>query len=675
MIQKIDIKNKNAQFILTALLGGFLGIFSALSLLTFSHLPQVEQLQNYEPQGITQLKDQAGNVVYEFYREKRIPLRFEEIPIMTRKTFLAAEDWNFYNHFGIDVFGIIRAVGKNILRGRLAQGASTITQQLSRVLFLSPEKTMARKVREVLLTFRIENRFTKDEILQLYLNQIYLGEGTYGIEAASEKYFGKHVKDLSIAENAMLASLPKAPSLYSPFKDPEKALRRRNLIIKILFEKDLITEKQFAEAVKEPLPVESANNDTKQNYFTFNILQELTETINLDQIYRGKIQIQSTLDSELQKKSEEILDQGLKAYAKRHKIQPTQLDKLPQVAMIAMDINTGDIRAMIGGRSFAESQFNRALQALRQPGSSFKPFLYGFALEKGYTQSTSVLDAPIEYNNAISGKWTPENYDDKYDGYIPFRIALEKSKNMPTIRILQDVGIAPFTKWMSRFQLTSKLAGDLTIALGSSSMKLIELARSYAIIGNGGYWLEPNYVTSVKDENGKELWETKSEAKSRVMDESTANILSDMLRGVMQTGTGRFANADLSCEVAGKTGTTNKYVDSVFVGFSSELVILVWMGFDQRKSLGFGETGAQAAGSMWKPIMQFHCNERQPESLSFSNSVEWVDVDHETGLLPSSYSVNVLKEAFVPSTAPDKDCCVENYYGPTKIEEPVSRNE
>lgn len=664
-MKKIDIKNTRTQYIAAALLGLFLGLLSALSLLTFSNLPQVEQLQNYEPQGVTLLKDQSGKVVYEFYREKRIPLKFEEIPTLTKKAFLVTEDWNFYNHVGIDVMGIARAMTVNMLHGRFAQGASTITQQLSRVLFLTPEKTIARKIREILLTFRIENRFTKDEIFQLYLNQIYLGEGTYGIEAAAQKYFGKPVNKLNIAENATLAALPKGPNLYSPFKFPEKALRRRNAILAAMFRKDVISEKQFREAVKVPLPTEPAIQDAKQNYFSFHILEELSQTINLDEIYRGKIQIQSTLDANLQSKAEAAIQQGIKDYAARHKLQPTQLDKLPQMAMVSMDIHSGEVRALVGGRSFAESQYNRILQAQRQPGSSFKPFLYGFALEKGYTQSTPVLDAPLEYNNAVSGKWAPENYDDTYDGYIPFRIALEKSKNTPTIRALEDVGIASFQKWMSRFQLSTKLSNDLTIALGSSSMKLIELARSYAIIANGGNWVEPSFVLSVKDETGNEMWETPSKSKIKIMDENTASVLTDMLRGVVQTGTGKFAS-DLSCEIAGKTGTTDHYVDALFVGYSSELVTLVWMGFDQRKSLGFGETGAQAVGNAWRNIMKFHCDERQPENLPFSNDINWVDVDHETGLLPNSMSVNVLKEAFFKGTEPDKDCCLEQYNGPTK---------
>jgi penicillin-binding protein 1A len=319
--------------------------------------------------------------------------------------------------------------------------------------------------------------------------------------------------------------------------------------------------------------------------------------------------------------------------------------------MVAIDPYNGEVRAMVGGRSFAESQFNRILLAERQPGSSFKPFLYAFALEKGYTQSTPVLDAPLKYVNSKSGTWSPGNYDGKYEDFMPFRIALEKSKNTPTIRILEDIGVGPFLKWMSRFQFSTKIANDLTIALGSSSVKLIELARSYAIFANGGYWVEPNFILSLKNEAGQELWNNPSNSKPKVMDETTTSLITDMLRGVIQTGTGKAAS-DIPCELAGKTGTTNDYIDSLFVGYSSNLVVLTWVGFDQRRTLGTGETGATAAGRIWREFMDFHCRENQPEDLKFSNEISWVDVDHETGLLPNDMSVNVIKEAFLKGTEP-----------------------
>jgi penicillin-binding protein 1A len=662
MINKIDIKNSRTQIVITAAVGAVVGVLTSLFMLTFSDLPQVEQLQNYEPQGVTRLNDKDGNLVYQFYREKRIAIKFEEIPNITKKAFLSTEDWSFYKHVGIDIPGIARAVIKNFFRGRFAQGASTITQQLSRVLFLSPDKTIARKLREILLTFRIENRFTKDEILALYLNQIYLGEGTYGIESAAQKYFGKPVSKLTIAENAMLASLPKAPNIYSPFKDAKKALDRRNANLTLMFERDVITEKQFREAMKEPLPKTSAVTDPKQNYFSFHILEELTKTMEIDEIYRGKLQIQSTLDMKLQEASEKAITQGLKDYAARHKIPADKWEKLPQAAMVAIDPNSGEVRALVGGRAFSESQFDRILQAQRQPGSSFKPFIYGFALEKGYTQATAVLDAPLQYKNSKTGTWSPGNYDGKYEGYIPMRISLEKSKNTPTIRILEDVGLGSFQRWMSRFQITTKIANDLTVALGSSSMKLMELARSYAIFANGGFWVEPSFILSVKNDANEELWEKPRNSKPRVMEATTAGILTDMLRGVIQTGTGRAAS-NLPCELAAKTGTTDNYVDSLFVGYSSELVVLVWVGFDQRKPLGFGETGAMSAGKIWRDVMAHHCSNDSPDDMNFSNELVWVDVDHETGFLPNSMSVNILKEAFIKGTEPTKDCCKPDYYG------------
>lgn len=630
-----------------------LGVITGVAIMTLTDLPEVTDLEQYEPKSVTNVQDIHGKTVHQFFRERRIPLPYEQIPPLLRNAFLAAEDWRFHEHFGLDLKGLFRATVRNIREKRYAEGASTITQQLAKVLFLTPEKTLARKFKEAVLAIQIERQYSKNEILGLYLNQIYLGEGCYGVEAAAQTYFGKSVSGLSVAESAMLAALPKAPSIFSPFKKAKRARNRRDRLLKDMYERGLITKGDWQTAREEPLPEKPGRDRQLPSYFAAHILAEVAKEIGEEQIYRGYLSIESTLDLGLQRTAEIAVRNGIEAYAKRHRIPLEQVERLPQAALLAVEAKTGEIRAMVGGRSFLESQFNRTTQAVRQPGSSFKPILYATAIEQGYTQSTLVDDSPISFTNSKSGLWEPKNYYDKYDGPIPLRVSLEKSKNVVAVRLLQTLGLPALSSMALRLGITSPISPNLSSALGSSSLKLTELARAYATFVNEGFRPEIHAIRSVQTDTGIALWSSVATTQPAI-DPRTASITVDLLRGVVQAGTGRFAK-EIPCPLAGKTGTTDHNIDSLFVGFDPHLVVAVWVGFDDRKSLGGRETGAVTAGPIWKEFMEPVCD-RNMESFPAPEGVVMIDVDHSSGKLPGKYCTDVIREAYLEGTEPTELC-------------------
>ncbi|MFH1017461.1 MAG: PBP1A family penicillin-binding protein [Pseudomonadota bacterium] len=633
-----------------------LGVLTGFAVVTLSDLPEVSQLEHYEPKGLTVLKDVHGRVIHEFFTERRIGVPLESIPPMVRSAFLAAEDWRFYEHFGIDLKGLTRALFRNLVEGRYAEGASTITQQLSKVLFLTPEKTMARKLKEMMLALQIERRYSKNEILGLYMNQIYLGAGCYGVEAASRTYFGKGVKDLFPAEAALLAGLPKGPTKFSPFVDPAAARDRRDTVLLTMFERGVIRKDEYLKGKEEPLSAQPASDERAQSYFAAYILSLLSGEMGEEQVYRGHLDVETTMDLDLQEAAEEAVKAGLEAYARRRRIRPDRADLLPQAALLALDARTGEIRAMVGGKDFKESQFNRTIQAVRQPGSSIKPVLYAAALERGFTQSSPVEDRPISFRLPGGKTWSPKNYDKKYMGIIPLRVALEHSKNVVAVRLLKTIGIPAFRTMAQRLGIASPIAPNLSSALGSSSLKLVELARTFSVFDNGGIRPNVRAIRNVLASGGGNLWPS-SIPSQPVLDPRIAYVMTDLLTGVVRFGTGVFAK-DLPCAVAGKTGTTDDNVDSLFVGFSSDLVAVAWMGFDDRKSLGREETGAVAAGPIWKQFMETAC-EGAADEFSPPPGILLVDVDHSTGKLAGSYCSDVVTQAYLEGTQPNEVCSEE----------------
>ncbi len=629
------------------------GTITGFAVVTLTDLPEVSQLEHYEPKGVTVLKDIHGRTIHEFFTERRVAVPLDTIPPLVRSAFLAAEDWRFYEHFGIDLQGLTRAFFKNLSEGRYAEGASTITQQLSKVLFLTPEKTLARKLKEMMLALQIERRYSKDEILGLYLNQIYLGAGCYGVEAASRTYFGKGVQTLTPSEAALLAGLPKGPTKFSPFTDPEAARNRRDAVLLAMLERGVIDKNQYLKAREDPLPAEPVSDERVQSYFAAYILGLLSTEVGEEQVFRGHLDVETTLDLDLQEAAEASVKEGLEAYMRRHRIPPDRTDLLPQAALLALDPRTGEVRAMVGGRNFKESQFNRTVQALRQPGSSIKPVLYAAALERGFTESTPVDDSPISFRLPGGKVWSPKNYDEKYMGVIPLRVAVEKSKNVVAVRTLKMIGLPALRAMAQKLGITSPIASNLSSALGSSSLRLEELARAYAVFDNGG--IRPNLraIRSVLTPGGGNLWPP-SVPSQPVLDPRIAYLMTDLMTGVIRFGTGVFAK-DLPCAVAGKTGTTDNNVDSLFAGFNTNLVAVAWMGFDDRKSLGKVETGAVAAGPIWKRFMETAC-EGAADEFSPPPEVLLVDVDHSSGKLAGSYCTDIVTEAFIEGTQPKEVC-------------------
>jgi penicillin-binding protein 1A len=626
--------------------GSVSGAFLALS----HDLPRVQELENFRPSSVTRLLSAEGVLLGEFYVEKRVPVSLDKIPPHLKQAIIAIEDRRFYDHAGLDLRGIARAIVKDIKAGRLKEGGSTITQQLAKVLFLDPEKTIQRKLREAFLALQIEKRYRKDEILTLYLNQIYLGSGAYGVEAAANRYFGKHVWELTLAECALLAGLPRAPSLYSPLGSPDKALRRRNVVLRGLVEIGYINEEQYHQALKEPLQLASASSGIMQApYFVAFIRPRLEEALGENLLYRGGLTVQTTIKMDWQRAAEESLLAGLIELEGRHP-STDQGEEKPQGGVIVLDARTGMIRAMVGGRDYRESQFNRTTQARRQPGSAFKPIIYAYALEKGYTQADRIWDAPVSYPQPGGKRWEPANYSGRYEGEITLRKALEISQNIVTIKLLERLGPSPVVDFAHHLSIKSSLAPNLSLALGTSEVTLLELVSVYQVFANGGIWVEPSGIVEVRDHHGKSIW--KAIPASRVaLSQETSYIITNMLEGVIRRGTGRAAR-NLPWVLAGKTGTTEKGRDALFVGYSPTVVTGVWVGNDSGRTLGRKETGARAALPIWRRVMERVLPNTPGGDFEKPESITLIQMNARNGRIAISTAADRVEAAFVKGTEP-----------------------
>jgi penicillin-binding protein 1A len=620
-------------------------------------LPQVSALEDFTPPSSTRVFAADGTLLAEFATQKRTPVRLEEVPPVLVQAVLAIEDHRFFEHMGINVGRILKAVAADLIQGRLAEGASTITQQLAKVLFLSPEKTVTRKLREALLALEIERRHTKEEILSFYLNQIYLGNGAYGVAAASEVYFGKPLADLGLAECGLLAALPKAPSLYDPFRNPEKALGRRNLVLERMAALGWVGAAEVAQAETQPLPARRAPSPkVTAPYFVEAVRRQLLEKLGLDPVYEGGLRVYTTLDAGLQRAAERALGTALEAVDKRHSKQaPTA-----QGALVALDPATGAVRCLVGGRDWGESSFDRALQARRQPGSSYKPFVYLTALESGYSEGSVLLDGPASFPGASkSTPWTPKNYDGTFLGEMTLRKALALSRNLPTIRLLARLGKPKVDELAHRLGLEGPLGEGLASALGVGGTTLMELVRAYAALPAGGLLPEAHFIRAVYGPDGRNLW-PRAASPRRVLDPVTAYLGADMLRAVVEVGTAKTARA-LPFPVAGKTGTTDDQRDALFVGFSSRLAAGVWVGRDDNTPLGWGETGAQAALPAWVDLMLASASGGLPPPWPTPPGVVFVDVDLLSGERAGPTCEETAYAAFARGTEPLTRCTREGF--------------
>jgi len=679
-------------FGLLVLIAALVGATAGLLIVYSTDLPQVDGLERYRPSAITELYDDQGRIIGTFALQRRVIATFDDYPPVLRDALLSIEDKDFYRHWGINTWRILGAAYRDIESGGKVQGGSTLTMQLARNLFLSPDRSFHRKVQEALLAIQIERRFTKPQIFTLYANQIFLGHGVYGFEAASQYYFSKHAKNLTLDEAALLAGLPKAPQYYSPILHPDRALKRRNLVINAMLEDGKITTQQATEAKEKPtiLSLQHDPNSTAP-YFVEEVRRYLESKYGSDQVHEGGLRVYTSLNLDLQKAANQSVLDGLAAYERRHgwknklvnvvaqgavleKYQSLDWDDTPEVngyihalvmqvesgsatvkfekfsaeltqsdaawtqkklanimnvgdviyvkilslgrdgharvsleqdsgaqgALVALDNVSGEIKAMVGGRDFNESKFNRAVQAQRQVGSSFKPYVYAAAVDQGATPDDTILDAPVTFPAGTS-TYTPHNYDEKFEGTITLRRALAQSRNIPALKLADRLGIKTVIDYARKFGVTSNIPPYLPIALGSADLTLMEQTSAFSVFPDDGVRIVPRYITKVTDYDGRVLEEDFPDVKD-VISAKTARTLTSMLREVVQHGTG-VAAAKMPYALAGKTGTTNDFTDAWFVGFSPSVTAGVWVGYDEKKSLGSRETGGRAALPIWMEFM------------------------------------------------------------------------
>lgn len=586
--------------ILLFFLPAMLGVGFAYSLVNYLEIPDVKQLATNPPRSATRLYADDGGLFAELFVEKRIPIALSEMPNHLRNAFIAIEDVRFYHHSGFDIRGILRATYRNILKRGISEGASTITQQLARNLFLTPTRSMKRKIEELVLAVNIERNYSKDEILTMYLNLIYLGEGAYGVEAASWTYFHKKAREINIAEAASLASLTKAPSRSSPFKNLPKAVERRNLVLRKMVEAKFITPAQYTQTVNTPLVLAPFRIYEKKTGFFIEYVRQLLEDYapNPQEVLTTGLNVQTSINLKMTEWGYEAIEKGLKLYKERN----PKVTQLPEVALVAMEVKTGEIKVMIGGKDFQTSPYNRATQAKRQPGSAFKPIIYLAALENGFKPETMLLDAPISFTDPWSKQvWSPHNYRNEYHGSVSMRTALALSLNTATVRLLERVGVSNVIDLAKSLHINSNFEKNLSLALGSTEVIPIELANAYATAARAGIYIPPKAVRSIITADSQELYYDPAPEENPVS-VNASRMLVDMMRSVVKSGTAAKA-AGMPYVLAGKTGTTNDFRDAWFIGFSPNLLCMVWMGYDKQQYLGKKEAGATAALPIWIDFM------------------------------------------------------------------------
>ncbi|MBI3090573.1 MAG: PBP1A family penicillin-binding protein [Candidatus Tectomicrobia bacterium] len=741
---------------MVALVAVAMGIAAALGIASVSQLPQVSELATFRPSSTTRIYDRNGELLAEFFQERRHIIPLGGMPRHLINAVLAAEDPRFYTHEGLDFRGIARALVADIRHGSMKQGGSTITQQLARVLFLSTERTLMRKLREALLAMLIERRYTKDEILWLYLNQIYLGSGAYGVEAAAQTYFSKNASALTLPEAALIAGLPQAPSAYTPFRNPARAVQRRNHVLRRMWAEGFLPEVTYKRAIQAPMqlaPRQAAGqSSTSAPFWVEMIRQYLESSYGAEAIYHTGLEVHTTLDLTFQRDAQKALRQGLRELDRRGRYRgvPTSeevwlvnlrgrpgppqpgdrllarvrevraqeldievegqpgivaaaelkwtgvkdfrlvvkpndavivrlladgdaaspsadgshaprlyaLEQEPKAegAVVAMETESGAVRAMVGGYDFARNQFNRAMQARRQPGSAFKPIIYAAAIERGATVVERILDTPVVYEDPRTHKvWKPRNFSNKFYGPISLREALEHSRNVATVKLLRKVGIGPVLQLAKNLGITSLLPPFLSLALGAGEVSLLELTSAYLTFANEGIRPEPYFLTRVVDHEGRVLEEHVPRVEP-VMSKETAYLMAQLLRGVVLHGTGRNVR-DLDLFLAGKTGTTNDFTDAWFIGFTPGLALGVWVGNDDNTPLGKGETGAQAALPVWRAFFVEYLKRGGPRrELKKPETILEVEIDQQTGLLPDPACGPTFVEVFRRGTAPERSC-------------------
>ncbi len=735
-----------------------------------SELPEIDGIADFSPSVISTVYSSDGEIIGEFGIQKRRPAKLVEIPKLMKEAVLAVEDTDFYYHRGVNVKGMLRAFLENIKEGRIVQGGSTITQQLARDLYLTKEQSWSRKIKEAFLALEIERRLLKDQILEMYLNQIYFGKGAYGVKEAAHQYFSKSLDELSLGECALLAGVPKSPSHFAPHLNLEGALKRRRTVLDRMVEAGFISENQARNAAEEKITLDEPENPNKKKapYFLEYIRQKLEQSYGTHAVHHEGLQVYTTLDYKLQKAAEEAVRWNLLEITKRRGLRKLKLEEKPveelpddvaagtiltgraeqigqedikvtfagetitvnpeeegwtfsgklsdyyaegdpiqiqvleivqndddeekiafncrlyqepeiEGALLSMEVGTGEIKAWVGGYDFEKSKFDKVYQARRQPGSAFKPFIYAAALDTQFTAADIIYDSPIveemvkeeeesadklkEILNQEEGEeiiveeeepeyWKPVNYSEKFHGATTIRTGLEKSRNLVTIKLLAKTGVRTAIRYARRCGIKSPLDQDLSLALGSSGVSLIELTSAYGVFADQGCWTAPMAIKKIIDRNGRIL-EEKLPVSRKAMDPAVSGLVSLLLQGVVENGTGWRAKM-IGRPSGGKTGTTNEYHDAWYMGFIPQLVTGVWVGFNELKKIGPHETGSKAASPAWVRYMKTAVQDLPVEEFPTPEGLVFAAIDSETGLLAGDDSDKVIMEAFLKGTEPTR---------------------
>lgn len=559
-------------------------------------IPDLRSVAHYRPPVASRILDRKDRLIDTVFLENRFVIPLEKIPRFLINAFVAAEDDRFFQHSGVDLTSILRALYHNLLAGARSQGGSTITQQVARALLLSREKTYLRKLKEAILAYRIDKHLTKDEILHIYCNQIYLGSGAYGVQAASRTYFGKDVGQLSKSEMALLAGLPQAPSRYSPLKNPDAARTRQQYVVGRMVAEGFVDRGEAEDILSRPLVVRKQQQaPLEASYFMQQVQAYVEEKYGRGSLATGGLTVHTTLDLDMQRAAARALRQQLLMFRVGSEI--------PQGGVAVLDVTSDRVLALVGGRNFSSSQFDRAVQARRQPGSALKPVIFAAAFEYGMTPETIVIDAPLQLPGAANGAvWSPENYTRKHYGPTTLRQALVHSRNVVTVKIMQETGVGRVRNLAQRLGIASPLADDLTLALGSSGVTLLELTAAYSAFANSGIFYPPFFISRVEDWQGRTL-EENSPRPVPVLSRRAARSVNAILHAVVREGTGRKA-LGAGSDVAGKTGTSSNNKDAWFIGYTPALLAGVWVGFDANNSLGPGGTGGMVAAPIWSAVIR-----------------------------------------------------------------------
>lgn len=590
--KKRGVKKRNFfLYFVMMMLSAFLAAVAAFNLYLAS-LPPISNFDDIKPNPVTSIYSLDGEVIKTFTVFRFEKVSIDDIPANLKNAVISTEDKNFYRHRGFDTLGLVRSIFANIKAGSLKQGASTITQQLARILFLSNERTFDRKIKELIIAHRIEKTISKNEILELYLNSVYLGSGTYGVLSASKTYFDKELDELTLAETALIAGLPQAPSVYSPFQNPDAAINRRNQVLKRMYKTGCITKEQYEAAKKEELHLSKKPrlySFNKAPYFIDFVLNEL-ERLGFEEqeISQGGLKIYTTLDLKSQEAAQNAIVNDLNAYGLK--------SNNTQMALFSFSPTTGRIYAYVGGKNYEQSQYDRIVNAIRPPGSAFKPFVYTVALQQGIGVDDIIDDSPISFKN-----WSPRNYGSKYRGKMPLWKALAISSNVAAVRLIQKTGTDAVITTAREMGITTPLQNDLTISLGSNGVKLYDMVVAYGAFANGGFRVKPYAVERVENSRGVVIYENPGPKIVKVISFDTAAGMTYMLRKVVEVGTGRAAN--IAKAVAGKTGTTDDYHDAWFMGYTPDIVTGVWLGNDNNTKLP-GITGGGLPAKVWADYMR-----------------------------------------------------------------------